>query len=152
MKIPNTYSEWIECFDAAKKCTHDKEVLNCVRQGSLVLSAGVAGRFATQLNAVIEFRIKKASDRFSRAMQINVNDINILISNLLALRKEFQFLIQFVQIPFLPDKDVEILVSAIKDQANTMQESLETTSAQADRTGVLTSVIRKNKVNNMEGL
>ncbi len=152
MKIPNTYSAWMECFDIVKAGAQDSEVLDCVRKGSLTLSAGVAGRFAEQLNAVIQYRIKKASDKFDRAIQMNGGDINLLSSALLALRKEFIFLVQFARIPILPPKDAELLVNAIKEQASSMQKSLETSAVKLDRTGMLTSIIKKNNLDKLEGL
>ncbi len=151
MKIPNTYAEWLECFDVVKSGAQDAEALECMRKGRLTLSAGVAGRFAQQLNSVIQFRIKKASDKFDRTMQMNGGDLNLLSSALLALRKEFIFLIQFAHIPILPSKDVDILVNAIKEQASAMQRSLENSTAKMDRTGMLTSIIKKNKVDKLEG-
>jgi hypothetical protein len=152
MKIPNTYSDWMECFDIAKAGTQDAEVLDCIRKGNLTLSAGVAGRFAAQLKAVVQFRIKKASDKFDRAMKLNGGDVNLLSASLLALRKEFAFLIQFVRIPVLPGQDVELLVNAIKDQASTIQKTLEASSSKMDRTGMITSIIRKNNIDKLEGL
>ncbi|OPX43596.1 hypothetical protein CLHUN_25340 [Ruminiclostridium hungatei] len=152
MKNPTTYSEWLDCFDAVKEGTRDSEVIESVQKGSLVLSAGVAGRFATHLSDVIQFRIKKASDKFSRAMQTCGGDLNLLSTTLLALRKEFKFLIKFVQLPVLPKGDIDILVKAIKEQADQMQKSLEDTCAKNDRTGTLVSIIKRNKVNSLEDL
>ncbi len=150
MKNPTTYSEWMNCFDIAKEGTRDAEVLECVQKGVLVLSAGVAGRFATQLSDVVKFRIKKASDKFSRAMQICGGDLNLLSTALLSLRKEFKFLIKFVQLPVLPQNDIDILIKAIKEQADQMQKSLEETGSKNDRTGTLGSIIKRNRVNSLE--
>lgn len=149
MKSPTTYAEWVEYFDLAKQGTHDEEVLKCIKNGSLTLNAGVGGRIATQMNEVIQLRLKKASDRFTRAMSVNKGDINIMTNSLLLLRKEFKFLIEFVQIPILPKEDVKKFVEVIKKQADLMQESLEETS-KTDRTGMLRSIIRRNRINNQE--
>lgn len=147
MKNPTTYAEWVECFDLAKAGTHDDEVLKYMKNGTLTLTAGVGGRIVKQINEVIQLRIKKASDKFIRAMNLNKGDVNTLTNSLLQLRKEFKFLIEFVQIPILPEEDVKKFVDAIKDQADLMQESLETTS-KSDRTGMLTSIIQRNRINN----
>ena len=146
MKSPTTYAEWVECFDLAKEGTHDEEVLKCIKEGVLTLTAGVGGRIAKQINEVIQFRLKKASDKFARAMEFNKGDVNMLTNSLLQLRKEFKFLIEFVQISILPEEDVKKFVDIIKEQAELMQESLETTS-KSDRTGMLTSIIRRNRIN-----
>ncbi|GAA0725301.1 hypothetical protein GCM10008905_20430 [Clostridium malenominatum] len=149
MKNPTIYAEWVECFDLAKEGTHDEEVLRCIKNGTLTLNAGVGGRIAKQMNEVIQLRLKKASDKFTRAMGFNNGDINMLTNSLLLLRKEFKFLIEFVQISILPEEDVKRFVDAIKKQADLMQESLETTS-KSDRTGMLASIIRRNRINNLE--
>lgn len=119
------------------------------QNGTLTLTAGVGGRIAKQMNEVIQLRLKKASDKFTRAMSFNKGDINMLTNSLLLLRKEFKFLIEFVRIPILPEEDVKNFVDVIKKQADLMQESLEATS-KSDRTGMLASIIRKNRINNLE--
>lgn len=152
MKIPNTYLEWMECFDIVKAGGQDADALECARKGRLTLSAGVVDRFATQMNAVIQYRIEKASDKFERVMQMNGGDINLLSSALLALRKEFIFLVQFARIPVLPPKDIELLVNAIKEHASSIQKNLEASTAKLDRTGILTSIVKKNNIDKLEGL
>ncbi len=149
MKNPTLYAEWVECFDLAKEGTHDEEVLRCIKNGSLKLDAGVGGRVAKQMNEVIQFRLKKASEKFTRSMGFNNGDMNMLTNSLLLLRKEFKFLIQFVQVPIFSEEDIKNFVDAIKKQADLMQESLESTSKN-DRTGMLVSVIRRNRINNLE--
>lgn len=149
MKNPTIYAEWVECFDLAKEGTHDEEVLRCIKNGTLTLDAGVGGRVAKQMNEVIQLRLKKATDKFTRAMGLNNGDINMLTNSLLLIRKEFKFLIEFVQVPILLEEDVNKFVDAIKKQADLMQESLESTS-KSDRTGMLASVIRRNRINNLE--
>jgi hypothetical protein len=150
MKAPTTYAEWLECFDKVKTGINDSEVLDCMQKGQFTMSAGVAGRFAEQLNDTIQFRIKKASDRFSRSMQMAGGDLNVVINSLLCVRKEFKFLIEIAKLPVLPVDNSEALVAALKQQADVMQQSLEVTSIKTDRTGVLTSIIRKNRLNNLE--
>ncbi|GAA0742234.1 hypothetical protein [Clostridium oceanicum] len=149
MKNPTTYAEWVKCFDLAKEGTYDEEVLKDIKNGTLTLSAGVGGRIAKQMNEVIQARLKKASDKFTRAMNFNKGDLNMLTNSLLLLRKEFKFLIEFARVPILPEEDVKKFVDIIKKQADSMQESLEKTS-RTDRTGMLTSIVRKNKINNLE--
>lgn len=147
MKNPTIYAEWVECFDLAKEGTHDEEVLKCMKNGTLTLTAGVGGRIAKQMNEVIQLRLKKVSDKFARAMSFNKGDMNMLTNSLLLLRKEFKFLTEFVQISILPEEDVKNFVDVIKKQADLMQESLES-SSKSDRTGMLASIIRKNRINN----
>lgn len=149
MKSPTTYAEWVECFDMAKQGTHDEEVLKCIKNGTLTLTAGVGERIAKQINEVIKLRLKKASDKFTRAMDFNNGDINMLTNSLLRLRKEFKFLMEFVKIPIFPEEDVRMFTDIIKKQADLIQESLEATGRD-DRTGMLISIMRRNKINNLE--
>lgn len=149
MKSPTTYAEWVECFDMAKQGTHDEEVLKCIKNGTLTLTAGVGERIAKQINEVIKLRLKKASDKFTREMDFNNGDINMLTNSLLRLRKEFKFLMEFVKIPIFPEEDVRMFTDIIKKQADLMQESLEATGRD-DRTGMLISIMRRNKINNLE--
>ncbi len=148
MKSPSTYLEWVECFDLAKEGTQDQEVLECIKNGSITLTGGVGGRIGKQLNDVIQIRLQRASDKFNRAISFNGGDMNMLTNSLLLLRKEFKFLIELIKFSGLPEKDVNMFVDAIKRQANLMQESLESTS-KSDRTGMLGSIIRRNRINNL---
>ncbi|WFR58368.1 hypothetical protein QA584_04675 [Anaerocolumna sp. AGMB13025] len=150
MKRPNTYSEWMESFDLLREGKNDADVMECTRKGTLNLSAGVAERFASQLNAVIQYRIKKASEKFDRAMKMNSGDVNLLSASLLALRREINFLISFVRLPILTSEEADILVNAIKEQALSMQKSLENTAKSLDRTGMLASTIKKNNIDKFE--
>ncbi|WP_313341497.1 hypothetical protein [Lacrimispora sp.] len=152
MNAPRTYSDWMNCFDIIRSGSQDSEILECVKKGTLALSGGVAGRFATQMNSVIQYRIKRASDKFDRLMQMNQGDMIFFGNALLGLRKEFIFLIQFAQIPVLPSKEAEALCQALKEQATTMQKSLEATTVKLDRTGMLTSIISKNKIDKLDGI
>jgi hypothetical protein len=150
MKVPSSYSEWLECFDIVKDGTNDAEVLECMKHGCLSLSAGVAGRFASQLTSLLQFRIKKASSKFSRSMQNARGELNCVTNALISVRKEYKYLLQIAKLPVIPLNDSQILVSALRQQADSMQDSLESTSVKNDRSGVLTSIIRRNRINDLE--
>lgn len=149
MKIPYTYSEWVACFDIVKQANNDEAILICIQQGKIELSAGMVGRFAEQLSTTIQARMKIATDRFSRAVQLNGTDYNVTINSLLMLRKEFKYLLKLAQIQGLPADTQTMLADAIKQQANEIQQTLEKNS-KSDRTGVLGSIVRKNRVNYLE--
>lgn len=151
MKIPNTYSEWMNCFDIVKEGTHDFEILEYMKKGNLTLSAGVAGRFATQLSSTIQYRMKYATEKFNSIMQRSGSDITLFSSALITLRKDFIFLLQIANIPVLGKEDTELLVNAIKEQASSIQKNLESSSAKLDRTGILTSIIKKNNIDKLDG-
>ncbi len=152
MKIPNSYAEWTECLEIIKEGTKDSDVLECIRESKIELTAGVAGRFAAKLSETIQYRIKKAYERFQKTQQNSKGDINIFLNSLLLLRKEFKFLIKLVEIDGLSEAEKGLLVDALKTEANSLQNSMENDATKKDRTGTLTSLLKRNKVNNLEEL
>lgn len=71
---------------------------------------------------------------------------NILVSDLLYLRKEMCFLSDMANIPSIPADYRSQYVKLVRDKANEIQEALED-SAKKDRTGRLLYIIKKNKIN-----
>ena len=71
-----------------------------------------------------------------------------IVQALLALRKEFRFLAQAINLPALPEKDRQHYYQLVISQADSVQKSLED-SAKRDRTGKLASIVRSNKVNSL---
>lgn len=147
IKIPETYADWVACFDILKTGNNTAELLACMKQGTLEWSAGVAERFAVQLHATIDARLQAASRRFSRSMQQANGDQHMIVGALLGLRKEYMLLIDLCRLSFLPDEYSQQLVRQLRQQADAAQKSLED-SAKTDRTGWLASMVKKNRVNN----
>ena len=148
MKAPTTYAEWADCLQLFTSGTDDAEALERMRQGNLDMTAGVAERFASRVNEALQTRLKRMNDRFSRSMQVSV-DTNSLTNALLLARKEFQLLMNFVSMPVIPSEQSDLLKKALRDQANSMQSSLES-SCRNDRSGVLLHCIRNNKINTLD--
>ena len=148
MKAPTTYAEWADCLQLFASGTDDAEVLERMRQGNLDMTAGVAECFASRVNEALQTRLKRMNDRFSRSMQVSV-DTNSLTNALLLARKEFQLLMNFVSMPVIPSEQSDLLKKALRDQANSMQSSLES-SCRNDRSGVLLHCIRNNKINTLD--
>ena len=84
----------------------------------------------------------RATDNFQKARQTDENEI---IQSLMQLRKELQFILKTVDLNAIPVKEKKELRNMIINQSNSMQESLEK-SAESDRTGKLSSIIKNNKV------
>jgi len=143
---PRIYAEWVSVLDQLKAKTDDESVLLLMQRGSIEWQSGVAERFAKKLVDTINARMNVASDKFQRDMRNARGHEGMIVQALLSLRKEMKFLLQAIDLPAIPEKDRAQYCQLVRDQANSMQSSLED-SAKNDRSGKLSSLVRNNKVN-----
>ena len=141
-KAPKIYADWVKVFELLKSCEDDENVLNLMQEGTIVWQSGVAERFLKRLVDTINFRLDRATDNFQKARQTDENES---IQSLMQLRRELQFILKTVDLNAIPVKEKTELRNMIINQSNSMQESLEK-SAESDRTGKLSSIIKNNKV------
>ena len=141
-KAPKIYADWVKVFELLKSCEDDENVLNLMQEGTIVWQSGVAERFLKRLVNTINFRLDRATDNFQKARQTDENEI---IQSLMKLRRELQFILKTVDLNAIPVKEKTELRNMIINQSNSIQESLEK-SAESDRTGKLSSIIKNNKV------
>ncbi len=141
-RAPKIYMEWIKIFDVLKTAEDDEQVLALMQEGEIVWQSGVAERFLRKLVDTVNFRLNKAIDSFQKSRQSDENEI---VQSLMQLRRELQFMLKVVDINAIPVKEKTELRNMIINQSNSIQESLEK-SAESDRTGKLSSIIKNNKV------
>ena len=141
-KAPKIYADWIKVFNVLKSGEDDETILPLIQEGEIVWQSGVAERFLRKLVDTINFRLNKATDAFQRSHQTDENEI---VQSLMQLRRELQFMLKVVDINAIPVKEKTELRNMIINQSNSIQESLEK-SAESDRTGKLSSIIKNNKV------
>ena len=141
-KAPKIYADWIKVFNVLKSGEDDETILPLIQEGEIVWQSGVAERFLRKLVDTINFRLNKATDAFQRSHQTDENEI---VQSLMQLRRELQFMLKVVDINTIPVKEKTELRNMIINQSNSIQESLEK-SAESDRTGKLSSIIKNNKV------
>ena len=141
-KAPKIYADWIKAFDVLKSGEDDEAILPLMQEGEIVWQSGVAERFIRKLVDTVNFRLDKAIDNFQKSHQSDENEI---IQSLMQLRRELQFMLKVVDINAIPVKEKTELHNMIINQSNSIQESLEK-SAESDRTGKLSSIIKNNKV------
>ena len=141
-KAPKIYADWVKVFDILKSGEDDEVILPLMQEGEIVWQSGVAERFLRKLVDTINFRLNKATDAFQRSHQTDENEI---VQSLMQLRRELQFMLKVVDINTIPVKEKTELRNMIINQSNSIQESLEK-SAESDRTGKLSSIIKNNKV------
>ena len=141
-KAPKIYADWIKVFDILKSGEDDEVILPLMQEGEIVWQSGVAERFLRKLVDTVNFRLNKAIDSFQKSRQSDENEI---VQSLMQLRRELQFMLRVVDINTIPVKEKTELRNMIINQSNSIQESLEK-SAESDRTGKLSSIIKNNKV------
>ena len=141
-KAPKIYADWVKVFNILKSGEDDENILALMQEGIVVWQSGVAERFLKRLVEAVNFRLNKATDNFQKSRQTDENEI---IQSLMQLRRELQFILKVVDINTIPVKEKTELRNMIINQSNSMQESLEK-SAESDRTGKLSSIIKNNKV------
>jgi len=146
IKPPRNYAEWVAVLELLKNKSDDEEVLRAMQQGTLEWQSGVAERFAKKLIDTVNYRMNAATDKFQKDMTRTQGQERAIVQALLALRKEFRFLAQAINLPVLPEKDRSHYYQLVLSQADNVQKSLED-SAKKDRSGKLSSILRNNKVN-----
>ena len=139
---PKIYADWVKVFNILKSGEDDENILALMQEGIVVWQSGVAERFLKRLVEAVNFRLNKATDNFQKSRQTDENEI---IQSLMQLRRELQFILKAVDINAIPVKEKMELRNMIINQSNSIQESLEK-SAESDRTGKLSSIIKNNKV------
>ena len=143
---PKTYFDWVAILDLLKERSDDEAVLSAMLAGRTEWQTGVAERFTKKLIDVINYRMNAAIDRFQKEMSRSNGQERAIVQALLALRKELCFLSKAINLPAIPEKDRRQYYNLVISQANTVQSSLED-SAKMDRTGKLSSIVRRNRVN-----
>ena len=141
-KAPKIYADWVKVFNILTSGEDDANILALMQEGIVVWQSGVAERFLKRLVEAVNFRLNKATDNFQKSRQTDENEI---IQSLMQLRRELQFILKVVDINTIPVKEKTELRNMIINQSNSIQESLEK-SAESDRTGKLSSIIKNNKV------
>ena len=141
-KAPKIYADWVKVFNILKSGEDDENILALMQEGIVVWQSGVAERFLKRLVEAVNFRLNKATDNFQKSRQTDENEI---IQSLMQLRRELQFVLKTVDLNAIPVKEKTELRNMIINQSNSIQESLEK-SAESDRTGKLSSIIKNNKV------
>lgn len=143
---PHIYADWVKVLDMLQARENDSDVLSAMQQGLLEWQSGVAERFSKRIVEVVNARMNDASDRFQRELSRSQGMESAIVQALLNLRREMNFLTQVVNIPAFPDTYRQQYAQLIRSQADKMQSSLED-SAQRDRSGKMSSIVRNHKVN-----
>lgn len=144
--VPHTYSEWSLVLGIFKEKSDDVEVLKAMKSGTIEWQSGVAERFSKKLIDAVNSRMNAASDKFQLEMTRARGQEGAIVQAILSLRKEMVFLADAINLQALPESERGYYVGLVKEQANSIQKSLED-SAKSDRSGKMSSIVRNHKVN-----
>lgn len=146
MNSPNTYAEWVKCFDEMRDGLNDEVVLSGMEKGTISWTSGVAERFATQLYDLINFRLEKASKNVQRNLDMARGNDTAIINALLGLKREIKLLMRLSNLSALPEDKRSYLTGQITQYADNTQKALEN-SAKNDRSGKMSRIVINTKIN-----
>jgi len=124
----------------------DTAILEAMRMGSLSQTSGVKERFVVRAREAMDERLRTAHARFDRQSESAHGDRVLFTKAMLALRKEYYFLVQVAGCMPLSAEGRAAFADMVVQHRDQAQVSLEK-SAEADRTGKLLSLVRNNPVN-----
>ena len=145
---PTTYAEWVALLNQIKEGTCDSELLTYARNGSYTNQTSALNRWLKRFVDVVDTRIKAAHQQFSLSYSKANGHEAAMVSSLLTLRREYQYLIDICTIPSMPEKDKQGFFEQIVDIANKTQESLER-NASIDLYGKYKAIVQQNGVNKL---
>ena len=146
MTPPTTYAEWIVIMDMFNSKADDEGSITAMQHGMLNWQSGVAERFTKKLLNVVNNRLNLASDKFQRDMSHANGQERLITEALLQLRTEIRKVAAITKLEVIPEKYREEYGKLIKEHADKIQNSLES-SARCDRSGRLLSIVRNYKIN-----
>lgn len=144
MKIPTTYSEWINAFEQLKEGTNDEEVISTLEKGTIEWTIGVSSRITERLYEAVEYRLQQLNDQLNKNFK-QAKDRNGYIKALLDARKRFALINRAANLQTFPTEVRTTLTGIVKDVATNMHQSM-IDSAEEDRSGMLKTIIKNNSI------
>ncbi len=145
---PTTYAEWVVLLNQIKEGTCDVELLTRARNGSYTNQTSALQRWLQRFKDVVDIRINMAHQQFSFSYGKSNGNEAAMVSSLLTLRREYQFLIDLCSIPAMPEQEEMQFLEKIIDIANKTQKTLEH-NASIDLYGKYKSIVQQNGVNRL---
>lgn len=90
--VPHTYAEWVNVLEQLKEGMKDEEVVAAMQQGTLEWQSGVSERFSQRLVDTVNFRLKRADDKFQKIYSWSGGQETGIAQALLSLRKELSLM------------------------------------------------------------
>ncbi|MBP5684378.1 MAG: hypothetical protein J6X02_03880 [Bacilli bacterium] len=149
MKSPTSYYEWVECLNYIKDKPRNDLYIDTLKKGRLDADNNLLMKLIKELANIISYRIENTINDFMEYLQGGV-DYNGLSLEIISVRKEFNYAKKLVYINIIPKNISENLANTIQLKANQIQEVLENKTQNADRSGILNSLIKSNPINKLE--
>ena len=146
MNIPNTYTEWINCFEYIKNHPRNDMYIDTLNQGTLDYDEGLINKLSNELLGVILNRLTEALNNFSNSLKEAV-EYNAFSLEIIGLRKEFNYAYRLGNIKIFPEDVKRNIISFVINKANSVQKSLEEKTRLVDRSGMVNSMIKNNPIN-----
>lgn len=151
MKVPNTYAEWINCFDSFKKSTNDEETIAAMEKGSIEWTRGVAEKMTQALHDALQHRLSSSSETLQKELDRSKGDESAIVKALLSKRKRLALINRVAQLPAFPEQVRNAMSELITEYAKQTQSSLMD-SAKVDRTGRLSMMIKNNSITKFDNV
>lgn len=147
MPIPRTYYDWSLLLKALKDKLSDEDVIAAMEKGEFIWQADSSARLVRRIFNCIRTRTEIAHDKFRNESQHFSEEANI-VKAMIALRKEFKFLLKISEISNFPEIVQQKIRKYIQETADEVQTSLEN-STKNDKIGRVHSIIKNNKINSL---
>ena len=147
MPIPRTYYDWSLLLKALKDKLSDEDVIAAMEKGEFVWQGDSSARLVRRIFNCIRVRTEMAHDKFRNEIQHFSEEANV-VKSMIALRKEFKFLLKISEIPNFPKIVQQKIRKYIQETADEVQTSLES-STKNDKIGRLHSIIKNNRINSL---
>ena len=149
MKEPTTYYEWIQAINYIKDKPQNDLYIETLRKGTLDTSDELIYKLGLELGNVIKYRMEKTIASFTEYLRTGV-DYNGLSLQIIKVRKEFNYSKKLVYLSIFPKDLSNKLADVIQRNADQLQNTLVEKTKDADRSGILNSLIKQNPINRLE--
>ena len=149
MNIPSTYIEWIDAIEYVKDHPRNDIYIENLNKGTLDYDDILIKRLEAELNNCIFYRMGKEVESFGNYIRGSL-DYNSFSLKVVEIKKEFIYCKKIANIKILPSKIKEELNNAVMNNANRVQELLETQTEGLDKSGSINSIIKSNPINKLD--
>ena len=149
MNIPTTYFEWVQAIEYIKDKPQNDLYIETLRKGTLDTSGELIYKIGQELGNVIKYRTEKTIASFTDYLRTGI-DYNGLSLQIIKVRKEFNYSKKLVYLNIFPRDLSDKLADIIQKNADQLQNTLVEKTKDADRSGILNSLIKQNPINRLE--
>lgn len=139
-----SYRDWSLWFEAFEQAGEDDALLEKARRHSALITAGTADNFSRRAAEAMSARLNNVGKMLEGGLQRSRTEQDALRS-ILNARQSFADLVRFAELPCWPESLKSRLRSLIEHHVSERQNHL-LESARSDRSGVLTSMLSKNRL------